>query len=108
MPSFVTVRSFSTVPALLTSTSRRSNRRRTSSAKRRMSSCREKSQSNEETSAAGAPARTSSRQRAVLAASRPTITTFAPCRARLRAAVRPMPLVAPVISTLLPRMSQIV
>src|SRR5205085_11632883 len=43
----------------------------------------------------------------VSVASRPTMTTLAPCPARLRAAASPIPLVAPVTSTLFPRMSQI-
>src|SRR5229473_3657340 len=107
MPSFVSVRSLNTVPALFTRTSRRSKRRRNSSARRLTSACWEKSQRSDDTSAPGAPPRTSSRQRAVLAASRPTITTLAPCLARLRAASKPIPLVAPVTQTLLPRMSQI-
>src|SRR5712691_182033 len=107
MPSSVSVRFLNTVPALFTSTSRRSYRRKTSSARRRTSACRKKSQSSDDTSAPGALARTSSRQRAVFAASRPTRTTFAPCSARLRAASRPMPLVAPVTRTRLPRMSQV-
>ena len=80
-------------------------RARKSSASRRIDACNEKSHRSDSTVLAPARFCTSATAAWVLPGSRPTITTWAPIRANSTAASSPMPLVAPVTSTVFPRRS---